>query len=189
MKTIFIIMTLMLFCCSEQNPLVIMETELGSITIEIYEKQAPVTAANFLQYVNENRFEGAVFYRTVTMDNQPDNDVKIEVIQGGLYDMEQVNMYPSIAHETTETTGIMHTDGVISMARLEPGTASTEIFICIGDQPGLDFGGDRNPDGQGFAAFGKVSAGMDVVRNIHARPDSIQMLLEPVIIRRIKVVK
>ena len=96
---------------------------------------------------------------------------------------------PLTFYETTETTGIKHTDGVISMARLEPGTASTEIFICIGDQPSLDFGGDRNPDGQGFAAFGKVSGGMDVVRNIQSRPDSIQMLLEPVIIREIKLVE
>ena len=166
-----------------QNPEVVISTDLGNITIEVYTEHAPVTASNFLNLVEQGVYRMSAFYRVVRMDNQPDNDVKIEVIQGGLYDMEQVNMYPSIAHETTETTGIMHTDGVISMARLEPGTASTEIFICIGDQPGLDFGGDRNPDGQGFAAFGKVSAGMDVVRNIHARPDSIQMLLEPVIIR------
>jgi len=172
-----------------QNPEVVIHTDLGNITVEVYPEQAPVTASNFLNLVEQGVYNRSVFYRVVRMNNQPENNVKIEVIQGGLYNMERVNMNPSIIHETTETTGIRHSDGVISMARLEPGTASTEIFICIGDQPSLDFGGDRNPDGQGFAAFGKVSSGMDVVRNIQSRPDSIQMLLEPVVIREIKLVE
>ena len=164
----------------------ILETELGSITVEIYEKKAPVTAANFLQYVNENRFEGAVFYRTVTMENQPVNDVKIEVIQGGLFEDEHENGLPPIIHESTDVTGILHTDGVISMARLGPGTASSEFFICIGDQPELDFGGKRNPDGQGFAAFGKVIDGMDVVRKIQNQPAEGQYLKPQISILKIK---
>ena len=124
--------------------------------------------------------QGAIFYRVVRMDNQPDNPVKIEVIQGGLFDDGLIETITPIEHETTEQTGILHTDGVISMARNEPGSASTELFICIGDQPSLDFGGDRNPDGAGFAAFGKVIEGMDVVRNIQSLPDTGQYLVEPV---------
>lgn len=160
----------------EGNPHVLIKTELGEIQVEIYIKEAPVTAANFLRYVDNDLFDGATFYRVVTMDNQPDNDVKIEVIQGGLGFEESDGRLPPIEHETTEKTGILHKDGVISMARNEPGSASSEIFICINDQPELDFGGKRNPDGQGFAAFGRIIAGMDVVRKIQQQPSEGQML-------------
>ncbi len=166
--------------CSREPRVVVMKTELGDLEIEIYEDAAPVTAGNFLRYVRENRLKGAIFYRVVTMDNQPDNDIKIEVIQGGLgEDPLGLGLSP-IEHETTAKTGLRHLDGTISMARAEPGTASSEIFICIGDQPELDFGGRRNPDGQGFAAFGRVIKGMDVVRRIQAQPTEGQML-DPVV--------
>lgn len=172
-----------------QNPHVLIKTELGDITVEIYEKEAPLTAANFLRYVDEGLFNGSTFYRIVTMDNQPDNDIKIEVIQGGLGYSEDRKIYPPIEHETTEKTGILHKDGAISMARLEPGTASSEFFICVGDQPELDFGGKRNLDGQGFAAFGKVIDGMDVVKTIHRQPAKAQMLDPQIKILRIVRVK
>jgi peptidyl-prolyl cis-trans isomerase A (cyclophilin A) len=162
--------------CTRQNPKVLIKTSLGNIVIEIYEKKAPITAANFLRYVEESRFQGATFYRTVTLDNQPDNDMKIEVIQGGIKDDSYNLRLPAIKHETTDKTDVLHKDGVISMARNEPGTASSEFFICIGDQPELDFGGKRNPDGQGFAAFGRVISGMDVVRKIHSQPARGQWL-------------
>ena len=110
------------------------------------------------------------------MDNQPNNEIKIEVIQGGIRFSQDRKSLPPIEHEITEKTGILHKDGVISMARSEPGTASSEFFICVGDQPELDYGGKRNPDGQGFAAFGKVIAGMDVVKKIHIQPVDEQML-------------
>jgi peptidyl-prolyl cis-trans isomerase A (cyclophilin A) len=161
---------------ANQTPRVLIKTELGDITVDIYEKDAPITAANFLKYVGNNLFDGATFYRVVTMDNQPNNDVKIEVIQGGLGFGESEERFPPIEHETTVRTRIKHKDGVISMARNEPGSASSEIFICINDQPELDFGGQRNPDGQGFAAFGKVIEGMDVVRKIQQQPAEGQML-------------
>jgi peptidyl-prolyl cis-trans isomerase A (cyclophilin A) len=161
---------------AEENPKVLIKTDLGNITVEIYEKDAPITATNFLRYVDEYLFDGATFYRVVTMGNQPNNDVKIEVIQGGLGFGESDKRFPPIAHETTIKTGIKHKDGVISMARNKPGSASSEIFICINDQPELDFGGKRNPDGQGFAAFGKVVEGMDVVRKIQVQPEEGQML-------------
>jgi len=135
-----------------------------------------VTANNFLTYVDENRFEGAVFYRIVRSDNQPGDSIRIAVIQGGLYEDNHPAMLPPIDHETTRQTGILHQDGVISMARWHPGTATSEFFICVGDQPDLDFQGRRNPDEQGFAAFGKVLDGMDVVRKIHQLPVEEQYL-------------
>lgn len=162
-----------------QNPKVVIKTELGDIKVEVYIKEAPISASNFLTYVNDSLYVNAVFYRVVTMQNQPNNNVKIEVIQGGLFSDERTRYFP-IEHETTQTTGILHKDGVISYARAEPGTAGSEIFICIGDQPELDFGGKRNPDGQGFAAFGKVIEGMGVVRKIQRLPEKEQMLISPI---------
>jgi peptidyl-prolyl cis-trans isomerase A (cyclophilin A) len=166
-----------------------LSTELGDIIIEVYTHKAPITARNFLRYVDENRFKEANFYRVVTMNNQPNNDIKIEVIQGGIGFIESDVRLPPIIHETTDRTGIRHTDGVISMARAEPGTASSEFFICIGDQPELDFGGKRNPDGQGFAAFGQVVQGMEVVKKIHTQPAHEQMLVSPVKITTVRRIK
>ncbi|UCG91389.1 MAG: peptidylprolyl isomerase [candidate division WOR-3 bacterium] len=166
--------------CYKDNPRVLMSTELGDIIIEVYEDKAPITAVNFLRYVDENRFKKASFYRVVRLDNQPDNDITIEVIQGGIGFIESDSRLPAISHETTDKTGIEHKDGIISMARREPGTASSEFFICIGDQPELDFGGKRNPDGQGFAAFGRVIQGMDVVRTIQQQLTDNQMLISPI---------
>ncbi|RPJ43916.1 MAG: peptidylprolyl isomerase [Candidatus Latescibacterota bacterium] len=161
-------------------PRVAIETELGGIVVEVYPDRAPITGGNFLHNVDEEHFEGAVFYRTVTTSNQPNNEFKIEVIQGGLWRLKAEREFPGILHETTETTGLRHLDGTLSMARAEAGTASTEFFICIGEQPELDYGGHRNPDRQGFAAFGRVVEGMEVVRAIHRRPDDNQILVEPV---------
>jgi peptidyl-prolyl cis-trans isomerase A (cyclophilin A) len=174
---LIVTLLVILICgCGQQNPEVLIQTTLGEIKVEVYEEKAPITATNFLRYVRENRFRGATFYRTVTMDNQPNNDIKIEVIQGGLKEDSLGLGLPAIEHETTGQTGLLHLDGSISMARAEPGTASSEIFICVGDQPELDFGGQRNPDGQGFAVFGMVVEGMDVVRRIQAQPADGQML-------------
>ena len=144
-----------------------MVTDLGPIVIELYPDKAPITAANFLAYVNLHLLEGGAFYRTVSPKND-NNPATISVIQGGLN--RDDSPLPAIAHETTKATGLLHTDGVISMARAEPGTAGSEFFICLGDNPALDFGGARNKDGQGFAAFGKVVEGMEVVRAIHDAP-------------------
>jgi len=182
----FRFMLFVVVCCLacktgiQGNPFVLMRTELGDIIVEIYSNKAPLTAKNFMRYVDENRYRIASFYRVVRWDNQPASDVKIEVIQGGIGFVEsELRLSPS-AHETTEQTGIPHRDGVISMARAEPGTASSEFFICISDQPELDFGGKRNPDGQGFAAFGRVIKGMDVVRKIQMGEAEGQMLYAPV---------
>lgn len=150
----------------EEKILIEISTELGNILLELYPEAAPITTLNFMEYVDSGHFTAASFYRTVTMDNQPDNGIKIEVIQGGLSGSGRSPGIKSITHETTEVTDLKHLHGTISMARSKPGTASSEFFICINDHPSLDYGGMRNPDGQGFAAFGKVIKGMDVVKTI-----------------------
>ena len=161
---------LALLACSvgaEETVGVIMETSAGTIEIELYSDKAPRTVSNFLRYVDGDHLNDGAFYRVVTFENDNGNP-KIEVIQGGMGDTE--SPFEPIGHETTKDTGILHTDGVISMARGDVGTASSEFFICIGDQPGLDHGEVRNPDGQGFAAFGKVTKGMEIVNKIKNMP-------------------
>lgn len=162
------------------GPRVAMATPLGEIVVELDAESAPITTTNFVRLVDRGALDGSTFYRVVTPDNQPDNHVRIEVIQGGLGGNPNAPELETIAHETTKVTGLKHLDGTISMARLAPGTASSEFFICIGDQPELDFGGKRNPDGQGFAAFGRVVEGMDVVRAIQKLPADGQMLRKQV---------
>ena len=178
----------MLYSMHSPGTLVRIHTSKGEIVVELYPDLAPVTAQNFLEHVEKGTYTNSLFYRVVRMDNQPNNEVKIEVIQGGLFEDDILDTIPPIIHESTDLTRILHTDGVISMARMEPGTASTEFFICIGDQPSLDFGGKRNPDGQGFAAFGRVIKGMEVARAIQAEPDDVQYLVEKVSILSMSVI-
>lgn len=162
-------------------------TPLGGIVLRVFPAKAPVTAGDFLERVDGRQYTGAAFYRAVRNDNDS-NPQKITVLQGGLMD---VNVPPGrLFHESTFVTGLRHVDGAVSAVRLEPGSASTaSFFICVGDQPALDFGGFRHRDGQGYAAFGLVTDGMDIVRNIHARPTTAeaphpviagQMFAEPV---------
>lgn len=166
---------------NDSSAVVIICTELGDIHVNLYLSQAPVTCTNFLDYVDRVGELGGTFYRTVTPGNQPDKKVKIEVIQGGfnLESMDSSEIQP-ISLERTNITGLSHNDGTLSMARDDPDSGSTEFFICIGDQPELDFGGKRNPDGQGFAAFGRVIRGMEVVKKIQQSPSREQSLDPPV---------
>jgi peptidyl-prolyl cis-trans isomerase A (cyclophilin A) len=160
---------------------VLLQTEMGEIEIEVDTARAPVTAANFLKYVDGGFYDGGRFHRAVKLhpDNQPNNQIKIEVIQAGI-NPERKDDFPPIKLERTSQTGLRHIDGAISMARTEPDTAASDFFICLGDQPSLDFGGQRNPDGQGFAAFGRVVRGLDVVKKIQAAPVEAQRLTPPV---------
>ena len=151
---------------------VLVQTELGDIVLEVDQARAPATAANFLRYVDAGHYDGGTWHRTVKMDNQPESQVKIEVIQAGVNPEFAKAGFPPIALERTSVTGLLHKDGTISMARGTPDSATSGWFICINDQPSLDFGGARNPDGQGFAAFGRVVKGMDVVRKIQNAPSS-----------------
>ena len=152
------------------------ETEAGSIVAELYPDKAPATVANFLRYLDGGFFNGGCFMRTVRPDNEQ-NPVKIQVIQAVVHPWKENSSFPPIELERTNVTGIRHVDGAISMARSEPNSATSSFFVCIGDQPELDFGGKRNPDGQGFAAFGRVTQGMDVVRRIQMSPAEGQALV------------
>ena len=154
-------------------------TDRGDIDIDVDLEHAPVTAANFLKYVDARHYDGGVFHRTVTLGNQPSDAVKIEVIQAAVNTAHAKEGRPAIPLERTSQTGLTHKDGTVSMARGGPDTATSEFFICINDQPSLDFGGARNRDGQGFAAFGRVVRGMDVVRAIHRAPNAEGQRLTP----------
>ena len=191
-RTILIFVALMtLTACADKSAQSIhltMQTSLGAIELELYPDKAPLTVENFVRLTDGGHFDGATFYRTVSPEN--DNGVPtISVIQGGIGDAQ--SPFAPIAHETTLQTGLPHLDGSLSMARSEVGTASTEFFICIGAQPALDFAGTRNADGEGFAVFGRVVSGMDVVHEIHQSPADAptefeyfqnQLINEPVVI-------
>ncbi|MDQ6903078.1 MAG: peptidylprolyl isomerase [Bacteroidota bacterium] len=168
MKRFHITIILLLFFVSnlsaQKNPVCIIRTSLGNITVELFPSKAPVTVANFLKYIDAALYYGSSFFRTVTKNNQPKDSIKIEVIQGG--NVDSTKEFAPISLETTKQTGLLHKDGTISMARGTPASATSSFFICVNDQPSLDYGGKRNPDGQGFAAFGKVIKGMDIVKKI-----------------------
>lgn len=159
-----------------------MQTKFGEIQFELYNDKAPQTVAGFLKNVEAGIYKDSYFYRVLNQDNQSSNAMKNFLLQGGIWrsNSKLSQTLPRIPHETTQQSGILHTDGVISMARLEPGSAGSEFFICIGSQPGLDFGGKNNSDGQGYAAFGKVIEGMEVVRKIYRQPEDDQSFEPPV---------
>jgi peptidyl-prolyl cis-trans isomerase A (cyclophilin A) len=146
---------------------VALETGAGPIVLALATDKAPITTANFLRYVDEKRWDGGAFYRAMKLTPAPPTGL----IQGGLQN-DPSKVLPPIAHESTTLTGLRHTDGVISMARYDPGTAASEFFICVGDQPSLDADPSQSGDNQGFAAFGKVVEGMDAVRKILLSPTS-----------------
>ncbi len=181
---IFLLIVVFITSCS-QYPRVMIKTEMGDIIVELYPDKAPITVENFLKYVDEGRYSEATFYRVVREDNQLNDSIRIAVIQGGLFDDDAEGL-PPIEHETTARTGILHKDGVISMARWQPGTATDDFFICVGDQPELDYNGERNPDAQGFAAFGKVVEGMETVLKIHSIEAPTQYLDPQIKIKEIK---
>jgi peptidyl-prolyl cis-trans isomerase A (cyclophilin A) len=178
------------------------DTEFGTIHAELYDSEAPITTTNFLHYVEEGLYDRGRFHRTVTADNNansnldlteeeiasrqvPNDSVAIQVIQASVNPDREDDLDGPIPLERTSETGLKHLDGTLSMARSTPNSAVSDFFICINDQPELDFGGRRNPDGQGFAAFGRVTEGMDVVRTIQAQPARGQILDPPVSIIRL----
>ena len=149
---------------------VVFETEQGNIEVEVDLAHAPVTAANFLKYVDGKFYDGGLINRAVRPDNTTRHDVEIQVIQFQSDPARRRDQFPPIPMERTNVTGLKHVNGAISMARSGPDTATSSFSIVIGDQPEMDFGGKRNADGQGFAVFGHVSSGMDVVKKIQASP-------------------
>jgi peptidyl-prolyl cis-trans isomerase A (cyclophilin A) len=183
---LFFISLHFIFCaCSSRNahkPHIEIQTGFGDIEVELYADQAPKTVSAFLSYIDSGYFSRCSFYRVLNDENQPSNAAKTELIQGGIWktNSRKLTSLKGIPHETTLQTKILHKNGVISLARLAPGSANTEFFICVGDQPGLDYGGENIADGQGYAAFGKVVKGMDVVRKIYQQYDDNQYFNPPV---------
>lgn len=165
-------------------------TSAGNIEVELYGDKAPVTTSNFLQYVKDGVYNGGSFYRAVRPNNQRKDQPHIEVIQGGT-DADSLKRRGPIELERTSLTGLKHEDGTISMARSTPNSATSEFFICINAQPSLDFGGTRNPDGQGFAAFGKVTKGMKIVKKIQQEKTTLYpaLGLNQRLIKSVKIIK
>ena len=178
---------LFLFSCKKENPKVEIQTYKGLIIVELDIQNAPITAGNFLDLVKKGVYDGGSFYRSVRGEVSEEQPIRIRVVQGGISrkaDRPKVDVIP---HETTEETGIKHKNMTISMARSKPGTAASEFFICMNDEPELDFGGKRNPDGQGFAAFGRVLVGEDIVHKIWGSPAMGEQIDPVVPIHQIKV--
>lgn len=161
----------------------VIETSVGDIRAELFPKKAPKTVAAFQQLVKQGVYKDAAFYRVLKSEEMP-SDFNTGIIQGGIYGSEK--KFPLIPHESTKESGLSHTSGTLSMARTKPGTASTEFFICIGDQSPLDAGRRGTEDSLGMAAFGRVTDGMDVVKKIHNKPSSGDAFVEPVKIQKIK---
>jgi peptidyl-prolyl cis-trans isomerase A (cyclophilin A) len=159
-------------------------TSIGEIQVELYTEKAPITVHNFLKYVDNKLYDNTNFYRVCTNENEAERDIKIEVVQAA--DLSEDLLFPPINIETTEQTKLNHLNGTISMARGEPFTAQISFFICINDQPELDFGGKRNPDGYGFAAFGMVTKGMEIVLKIQSGKSINQILVNPITIFSIR---
>lgn len=150
-------------------PHMIVETSLGQFEIELEAAKAPISVANFLAYVDAGAYDGGSFHRTVRPGTESRTDYPIQVIQASRA-RGKAGRAP-IALERTSVTGLKHLAGTLSMARSTAAdSASSDFFVCVTDTPELDYGGHRNPDGQGFAAFGRVVSGMDVVMTIHGSP-------------------
>ena len=159
------------------------KTVEGTVVAELYPKQAPESVKAFLAIVDQGLYKRSYFYRILSDENQPSNAPKAELIQGGLWSRTKKRPeLPRIPHETTQQTGLTHSAGTLSLAREEPGSASSEFFITLSDLPGFDFGGENNADGQGYAAFGRVISGMDIIRKIYRKPETDQYFDPPVMI-------
>lgn len=173
-KMIIIILAIFATSCGQKkylHPHVVINTAYGEIEVEIFTDQAPKTAAAFLGYVDSGYYKNSSFYRVLTNENVP-AEYNSGLIQGGIYtsNNKQLQNIPGIIHEPATQTGLLHTSGTISLARTTPGSASTEFFICIGNQPQFNSSASAAGDGLGFAAFGRVVNGMDIVRKIQNNP-------------------
>lgn len=173
-KYYWLIYFITLFACSHakyKNPHVLITTPYGNVEVEVFPGKAPKTVAAFLSYVDSGLYKNSSFYRVQTNENVPPEN-NAGLIQGGIYktNPNKLSQLPGIVHEPTKLSDLLHVDGTISLARTTPGTASTEFFICIGDQPQFDYNASASGDGQGFAAFGTVVNGMDIIRKIQNTP-------------------
>jgi peptidyl-prolyl cis-trans isomerase A (cyclophilin A) len=163
--------------CGPSNPQVELRTPFGSIRIEVDSVRAPRTAANFLRYVDEGRLDSASFYRVRKEDAEALMQKGTAVVQGGLWRGDTTKFLPPIPLESTQQTGLEHTDGTVSLARFAVNSGRGEFFVVVGDQPHLDY---RGPDAPGYAAFGRVVEGMDLIRQIQRLPVKGEQLARPI---------
>jgi peptidyl-prolyl cis-trans isomerase A (cyclophilin A) len=165
------------------------EPALGDIDSEVFDERAPASASYFLHDVRGGLYDGSTFFRIVTLSNQrTERWRKIAVIQGGLKHIRE-DLPAVIPHETTAMAGLHHLKGTVSLARFAPGAVYHSFFICLRDEPALDFSGARHPDGQGFAAFGSVAEGFDVVERIFARAEAREYLENEIGIERARMLE
>jgi peptidyl-prolyl cis-trans isomerase A (cyclophilin A) len=189
-KYCILLLTISIFSCNQpdyKNPHILISTQLGDIEVELFPDQAPKTVKAFLNFVDSDYYTNSSFYRVLKAEELP-TDNNTGIIQGGIWQTRpdiKVKI-PGIEHESTKQTGLTHVSGTISLARTTPGSATTEFFICIGDQTMLDYGESGTEDGQGFAAFGKVFKGMPIVRKIQAQNSRGDAFIEKIVIRKIK---
>jgi len=189
MKRLYFLLTAIIFLsCSQphyKEPHVLIETRLGDIELELYPDKAPQTVHAFLSNIEKGLYDGGSFYRVLKSEQLP-TDFNTGIIQGGVWQQHDKQVaVPGTPHESTKQTGLSHTDGMVSMARKDTGSATTEFFICIGDQSSFDYGKGNNGDGQGFAAFGKVFKGMDIVRKIQNQRSHGENFDEMIQVKRI----
>ncbi len=173
----------------DASPCVELVTEQGRMIITLDPARAPLTAGNFLSYVADGDYLGGSFFRTVIGRTNTGNPSPIDVIQAATPRGADDDLRPPVPLERTCDTGLRHLAGTISMARDGPDTATSSFFIVTEDTPSLDFGGARHPDGQGFAAFGRLTEGLDIARRIqHSPANGQELLTPPVVIRGVRVI-
>jgi peptidyl-prolyl cis-trans isomerase A (cyclophilin A) len=168
-------------CSNNNNPQIIIKTTLGNIDAELYVQKAPKTVASILAYIDSGLYKNSSFYRLTLTESMTSAD-NTGIIQGGIWlsNSAKAIALPGIEHESPAKSGLSHTDGTLSLARTTAGSASSEFFICIGDQTQYDSDTTINNDGLGFAAFGRVTSGMDIVRKIHKQPATVQSFDKPI---------
>ena len=174
-------------CKTYKNPHILITTNFGNVEAELFPDKAPVSVAAFLSYIDSGFYKNSSFYRVLFVESMA-SDLNTGIIQGGIWqsDNKKAIALAGIPHEAPKQTGLTHTSGTLSLARSLPGTANSEFFICVGDQTGYDSSKNYNPDGLGFAAFGKVVSGMDIVRKIHGQSASGQSFIKPITVFNIE---
>lgn len=183
---VLFVAVLFLSCHGNKNPHILISTNFGNIEAELYPDKAPKTVAAFLSYVDSGYFKNSSFYRVLVEEGMSVKD-NSGLIQGGIWlsNHTKALSLPGIPHESPAQTGLSHTTGTLSLARTTAGSANSEFFICIGDKTEFDSSKAVNPDGLGFAAFGRVIKGMKIVRNIQNQPANGESFAPPVIIQNI----
>jgi peptidyl-prolyl cis-trans isomerase A (cyclophilin A) len=185
-KIIFAFLIAQIVSCSPKeyaDSHILIDTNYGEIEAELYLKKAPKTTTAFLSYIDSGFYKKTSFYRVLKNEDLP-MDINYGVIQGGVW--PQKKNVVGVEHESTRLTGLSHTNGTLSLARTSVGTATTEFFICIGDETQFDAGNKGVYDTLGFAAFGRVIKGMDIVRKIQAQKNTGENFVEKIIINNIE---